>query len=78
MSSILSETSTREQLEMTLKIELMSRGRRYYRDPNPPSKEFDEEGEIVQLMSRGVAYRKTVVPKTYKKPDFINWRWRCE
>jgi hypothetical protein len=29
-------------------------------------------------MSRGVAYRKKVAPRIYKKPDAgaINWRWR--
>lgn len=79
MNSILSKTDTRTKLEDIPRIKLRSRGRTYYRNLNPPIKEFDEEGEIIELMSRQVAYRKNVVPRIYKKPNAnaINWRWRA-
>lgn len=78
MNSILSKTFVRAKPEDTYRVKLMSRGQTYYRNSNPPIAEFDGKGEIIELMSRGVAYRKKVAPRIYKKPnpDAINWRWR--
>jgi hypothetical protein len=80
MNSILSKTDTRTKLEDLPRVRLMSRGQAYYRIIKPLMKETNEKGEVIKLTSRGVAYRKEVTPRSYKKPsaDAINWRWRGE
>lgn len=79
MNSILSQTDTRTKLRDIPRIKLRSRGRTYYRNANPLITEIDGKGEIVNLRSRGVAYRKQIVSRIYKQPsaDAINWRWRA-
>jgi hypothetical protein len=76
MNITLSKTDTRTRLEDAPRIKLRSRGQIYYRNLKTPMKGIDGKGEIIELMSRGVAYKKKVAPRIYKKPGAINWRWR--
>ncbi len=78
MSSTLPKTGNRARPKLVSRIKLMSRCQTYYRDANPPIEEIDGQGEIVRLVSRGVAYRKQFIHRIYQKPnaDAINWRWR--
>jgi hypothetical protein len=75
MNNTLPRTDTRTRLEDTPRIMLMSRGQIYYRQVRPITENLNWSGEIVKLMSRGVAYRKRVAHKIYQKPSAINWRW---